>query len=101
MRVAIVSGGRGWHVRDLERALAELGRQSVCVPLQTLSAGAGAARAGFPDVEAAIVRSIPAGTLEQTVLRMNLLHRLEAEGLRIFNPPGTVETCVDKWLTAA
>jgi hypothetical protein len=71
----------------LERALAELGHERVFVEFQKLTATAVSARSRFPQADAVLVRSIPAGTLEQTVFRMNVLHRLEAEGLRIVNPP--------------
>lgn len=100
MRLAIVSGGRGWHVRDLERAAAELGLECAFVQFQTLTATAAGARGAFAGAEAALVRSIPAGTLEQTVFRLNVLHQAQAEGLRIVNPPAALERCVDKHATS-
>ena len=52
--------------------------------------------AGF---DAVIVRTMPAGSLEQVVFRMDILHAAVARGLRVLNPPRAVETCVDKYLT--
>src|SRR4029079_2481332 len=52
--------------------------------------------AGF---DAALVRTVPAGSLEQVVFRMDVLHATAARGLRVLNPPRAVETCVDKYLT--
>ena len=52
--------------------------------------------AGF---DAVIVRTIPAGSLEQVVFRMDVLHAAAARGVRVVNPPRAVETCVDKYLT--
>jgi ribosomal protein S6--L-glutamate ligase len=46
-----------------------------------------------------LVRTIPAGSLEQVVFRMDVLHAAVARGLRVLNPPRAVETCVDKYLT--
>ncbi len=44
---------------------------------------------------------MPPGSLEQVVFRMDLLHRLQARGVRVLNPPRAVELCVDKYLTTA
>src|SRR5262249_62352503 len=48
-----------------------------------------------------LVRTMPPGSLEQVVFRMDLLHRLQARGVRVLNPPRAVETCVDKYLATA
>jgi RimK family alpha-L-glutamate ligase len=47
------------------------------------------------------VRTMPAGSLEQVVLRMDILHRLQAKGTRVLNPPRALETCIDKYLACA
>jgi ribosomal protein S6--L-glutamate ligase len=39
--------------------------------------------AGF---DAVIVRTIPAGSLEQIVFRMDILHAVEGRGVRVVNP---------------
>lgn len=46
-----------------------------------------------------IVRTMPPGTLEQVVARMDLLAGLESCGVRILNPPKSLECAVDKYLT--
>src|SRR5205085_5226766 len=51
--------------------------------------------------DAVIVRTMPPGSLEQVVFRMDLLHRLEASGRRVLNPPRALEVCVDKYLASA
>jgi ribosomal protein S6--L-glutamate ligase len=48
-----------------------------------------------------IVRTMPPGSLEQVVFRMNLLTRLEAAGVQVCNPPRAIECAVDKYLTTA
>ena len=42
---------------------------------------------------------MPAGSLEQVVFRMDVLHAAAARGMPVLNPPRAVETCVDKYLT--
>ena len=44
---------------------------------------------------------MPPGTLEQVVFRMDALHRLEAMGIPVLNPPRAVEAAVDKYLALA
>jgi len=46
-----------------------------------------------------LVRTMPPGTLEQVVLRMDLLSGLQQAGVRILNPPRAIECAVDKYLT--
>ena len=53
------------------------------------------------DCDAVLVRTMPPGSLEQVVFRMDLLHRLMAGGVRVLNPPRAVEVCVDKYLATA
>ena len=46
-----------------------------------------------------LVRTMPPGTLEQVVFRMNLLGLLAERGVRVVNPPKSLECAVDKYLT--
>ena len=48
-----------------------------------------------------LVRTMPPGSLEQVVFRMDLLGRLEAAGQRVVNPAKAIEAAVDKYLTTA
>jgi RimK family alpha-L-glutamate ligase len=99
MRIAILSGGTGWHVQDLLRAGSELGHSAEAVNFRVLSAGVEAAPEPLAGFDVVIVRTIPAGSLEQVVFRMDVLHAVEGRGVRVVNPPRAVETCVDKYLT--
>jgi RimK family alpha-L-glutamate ligase len=47
------------------------------------------------------VRTMPPGSLEQVVFRMDCLARLEAAGGVVINPARAVEAAVDKFLTSA
>jgi ribosomal protein S6--L-glutamate ligase len=46
-----------------------------------------------------IVRTMPPGSLEQVVFRMDVLGRVEAAGTRVVNSPKSLECAVDKYLT--
>lgn len=57
--------------------------------------------AGLKDFDAVIVRTMPPGSLEQVVFRMNLLAQWELRGVQVLNPARSVECAVDKYLTTA
>lgn len=101
MNIAILSGGTGWHVQDLVRAAGELGHRATPLDFRTLSAGADPAGGTLAAFDAVLVRTMPAGSLEQVVFRMDLLHEAAARGVPVLNPPRAVEVCVDKYLTTA
>ncbi len=101
MRFGILSGGAGWHVQDLARAAAELGHRTELLDFRRLSAGAGICGYDLAGYDCLIVRTMPPGSLEQVVFRMDLLHRAQARGMKILNPPRVLETCVDKYLTSS
>ncbi|MFY7893207.1 MAG: ATP-grasp domain-containing protein [Pirellula sp.] len=108
----------GWYFRDLQRA-ATLNHWPKPIELQPLGFGdlqvayLGGASSSFLDrpcelqksqphpdqCDALIVRTMPLGSLEQTVFRMNALHVAQANGLRVVNPPRSLEIAIDKWLT--
>jgi tetrahydromethanopterin:alpha-L-glutamate ligase len=46
-----------------------------------------------------LVRTMPLGTLEQVIFRMNALHVAQELGVRVVNSPRTLEIAIDKWLT--
>lgn len=95
-----------WYFRDLQRA-AELSHWPEPIALDALAFGdlqvayLGGASSSFLDrqCDALIVRTMPLGSLEQTVFRMNALHVAQSNGLRVINPPRSLEIAIDKWLT--
>src|SRR5262249_17506091 len=101
MRIVILAAGGGWHVRDLQRAAAALDHDAVPVAFRRVGAGVAVAADPLASCDAAIVRTMPPGSLEQVVFRMDVLHRLQARGVPVLNPPAAVETCVDKYLASA
>jgi len=51
------------------------------------------------DFDALLVRTMPPGSLEQVVLRMDILATAVALGVQIVNSPKSMECAVDKYLT--
>lgn len=106
-QVAIITDDPGWHGRELQQALKakgysgrflsltdcrlEPGRQPLDVVLPGFGRQAPAA---------VFVRGVPGGTLEQVILRLDILHALEMLGIPVMNPPRVIERTVDKGLTS-
>src|SRR4051794_38622330 len=72
MRMAVLSAGSGWHVRALQRAAALLGHAATAVDFRRLSAGVAGPPPPLADFDAVLVRTMPPGSLEQVVFRMDL-----------------------------
>jgi len=101
MRIALLAGGDGWHVRDLRRAAAALGHHADVVDFRKVSAGVAVDPGPLAGFDAVLVRTMPPGSLEQVVFRMDVLHRLQTQGVAVLNPPRALEMCVDKYLASA
>lgn len=108
MQIAILANLGSWYSRDLERAACERGHKVASLPFQQLTADVATGRSSVFSIEtelstldAVLVRTMPPGSLEQVVFRMNLLTQLESRGVQVFNPPRAVECAVDKYLTTA
>jgi ribosomal protein S6--L-glutamate ligase len=101
MRLAILSAGAGWHVTDLQRAARQLGYEAVAVDFRRITAGVGPVTHSLAGFDIVFVRTMPPGSLEQVIFRMDVLQRLHAQGVRVLNPPRAVEICVDKYLASA
>ena len=108
MRLAVLALPDSWYLRDLQRAAADA-FEIIAVPFRQLTAELGAADGGEPfspkldlaGTDAVIVRTMPPGSLEQVVFRMDVLGRLEAAGKVVINPPRAIEAAVDKFLASA
>ena len=130
MRLCVLGSPDGWYFRDLTRAAAGR-HEVIGLPFSRIwaecpdnsaparfavgdapfvvgdaplgvgpaqSAGGGAA---LDDFDAILVRSMPPGSLEQVVFRMDVLGCLERAGVEVLNPPRTLEMAVDKYLATA
>jgi RimK family alpha-L-glutamate ligase len=100
MNIALLSYGTGWHVRDLQRAAGQLGHQATSIDWRGVQASV-PHRSTLDGHEIVIVRTMPPGSLEQVVFRMDVLHVLQDRGVRVLNPPRALEVCVDKYLASA
>jgi ribosomal protein S6--L-glutamate ligase len=98
MNIALLSGTGGWHVHDLERAAHALGHAATVVDFRRVHTALPNMADSLRGFDAVIVRTMPPGSLEQVVFRMDVLHRVEASGGRVVNPPRALEVCIDKYL---
>jgi ribosomal protein S6--L-glutamate ligase len=101
VRWAVLSAGDGWHVRDLRRAAAQLGHDAVAVDFRRITAGVAIDCDPLAAFDGVLVRTMPPGSLEHVVFRMDVLHRQQARGIPVLNAPRAIEVCVDKYLASA
>jgi RimK family alpha-L-glutamate ligase len=106
VKIGILSSQRGYHVLALEEALRGRGCDPAYFSINRLAGWVGALPAlhvrgeRIEDCHAVLVRTIPIGSLEQIVFRMDALHRLENLGVRVMNSASAIERTVDKYYTS-
>lgn len=107
MDIAILAARDSWYFRELQRAA---GQRHRLTPISYKSLGSHVASSrlslaaggvDLTEVDAVLVRSMPPGSLEQVVFRMDALARLETAGVRVVNPARAIEAAVDKYLATA
>lgn len=114
--LGILGSADGWYVRDLQRAAQTL-LDASDVRISPLSFGTLAVAGGgdlprwsaqdetgqrsysSQDLQTLLVRTMPLGSLEQVIFRMNALHIAEQNGTRVVNSPRSLEIAIDKWLS--
>jgi hypothetical protein len=105
-RVVIFTDSPGWHGESLRQTLLarDIGSEFTSLAecrLDFSGAHRGICIPGFeaepPD--AAFVRGVPGGTLEQVVFRLDILHALDLVGVPVFNTGRAIERTVDKAMT--
>lgn len=107
MHLAVLASGNSWYLNDLRRAAADRHRidhAAFDVLRSTLNIDAARVLSRQQDLaeySAVLVRTMPPGSLEQVVFRMDALARLEAIGTPVINSPRAIETAVDKFLALA
>ena len=115
MNIAILCGPDSWYFRDLSRAAQTRGHQVQAVAFSEVRAEVGAktrgdeefleGRAGMATsldaFDAVLVRTMPPGSLEQVVFRMDVLGQWQAQGGLVLNSPRAIEIAVDKFLTTS
>jgi ribosomal protein S6--L-glutamate ligase len=108
MRFAVLAAPDSWYLRDLARA-AGSEHEVVQVAFSEMGVRMGSTESdvifsgehGLAQFDAVIVRTMPPGSLEQVVFRMDCLARLEAQGTVVLNPARAIEAAVDKFLASA
>ncbi len=107
MKIVALIEKEGWMARDLRRAAALTGHEMQTARWSDLRGRVGgddAVRAGDVNLSAAdavLLRTIRIGTFEQVFFRLDVLHRLEASGVAVINPPRSIEVSVDKYVALA
>ncbi len=100
MRIVILSSQSAWHSLDLKRAAGDRHKIEL-FPFEMIAASIEETRKFNISADCVIVRTMPAGSLEQIVFRMDLLEHLRKTGTPVFNSPRSIEAAVDKYLSLA
>ena len=121
MRLVVIGSPGAWHVGRIRAVALARGHDVAVVEWRQLGAFVAPALAGaeratslpepcrtdifLPDAidaaDAVLVRGMPAGRLEEVILRMDLLGRLAERGTPVINSPRALETAIDKYLSLA
>lgn len=112
MHIAFLGSADTWYLRDLRRAAGDrhtiepmpFSRLQSSVTSDGIEVETDSPHTGHRPLSAAdcvLVRTMPAGSLEQVVFRMDALASLEAAGTLVINPPKAIEAAVDKYLTTS
>ncbi len=115
VRIGVLGSRESWYAKDLMRAAGDVPRLS---PVQWLSFSdlqvsmSGTNAIGIRtiatdsravecvrELDAILVRTMPLGSLEQVIFRMDCLQALLQAGVKVLNPPRSLEVAIDKWLT--
>ncbi|GAB5403496.1 MAG: ATP-grasp domain-containing protein [Aureliella sp.] len=104
MHIGVLSTPESYYARELRRAAAQLAdgpyiHQLNFADLHTSLGIKQPNQSSTPRLDAVIVRSMPLGSLEQVIFRMDCLAAWLDQGIEIVNPPKALETAIDKWLT--
>lgn len=122
MNIGFLGSATSWYLKDLQRAAgdtylvqavpfsqiaSQLAQQQSAhrspqyQPRQPKPFAASSAETDLSDFDALLVRSMPLGSLEQVIFRMNVLARCEAAGQCVINPARSLEVAIDKYLCLA
>ena len=108
LKIPIFTDDAGWHGEQLKQAFSARGVEALFVSLQncSLDLSGTKARVDIPGFEpgilpkAAFVRGISGGTLQQVISRLNILHMLSMQEVRVYNEVKSIERTVDKAMTS-
>ena len=106
MRIPIFTDDAGWQGAQLKQAFAKRGVEAVFISLQdcVIDLSLQWPLIHIPHFKslppAAFVRGVAGGTLQQVITRLNVLHMLTRQGVRIYNQTQAIERTVDKAMTS-
>jgi RimK family alpha-L-glutamate ligase len=107
MQIVILASATGWHTDELVRAVSARGLVPLLLPWEAtvgrIGRASGVSNGGhlLRDTRGILPRIIPGGSLEQIIYRVDTLHRLEEDGIRVMNSARAIERTVDKAWTSA
>jgi len=103
MHFAVLGSADSWYFRDLERAAVNQHHLQP-LPFSTIMAGVDSTgqqqlsgQQALGQYDAVLVRTMPPGSLEQVVFRMDVLDAVARQGIPVVNPPAAIEAAVDKY----
>lgn len=106
MHIGVLGNEGSWYVNQLTQAARERGHTATELrfPGQSPAVLHGRTQLSIDTfdalcLDAIVVRTMPPGSLEQVVTRMNFLTVAQDMGVRVLNPPRAIECAVDKYLT--
>lgn len=106
-RIAIFTDDPGWHGKQLRLAFGNLGYSTDYISLTKCSFAiqAGKNPISIPGFEydlpdAAFVRGVPGGSLEEVILYLDFLHALKIMSIPVYNDGHAIERSVDKGMTS-
>ena len=102
--LAILGSAKSWHVAELLKASSSNNIRAAVIDWETIGSLAISQGEKFwPNslhtADAILVRTMPAGTLEQVISRMDILARLAIRGSVVLNNPKSLESAIDKYVT--
>ena len=106
MKIGILGNDGSWYVNQLCSKAVARGHDAVALQFTHLQANIldrqvdlSIGEVDVTELDALIVRTMPPGSLEQVVSRMDFLAGVEEQGVRVVNSPKAIECAVDKYLT--
>jgi ribosomal protein S6--L-glutamate ligase len=106
VRIGVLGNAGSWYYQDLHRAatllkhdVARLDFPRIAARVHTDQTRLISGESTLTNFDAVIIRTMPPGSLEQVVYRMDALAALESAGVIVINPARSLECAVDKFLT--
>lgn len=105
-RIAIITDDPGWHGRQLLRHFELRGCHAEYLRLQecgfNLGNPSGLDLGPFGDAlpDGVFVRGVPGGSLEQVIVRLDILHAMKQQQVPVYNDGRAIERTVDKAMTS-